>query len=477
MFDKNFYPTPREVVIKMLGYDIDFRHKRILEPSAGKGDILDYIANDRMSSRYNNQAKDRLYCIEKNQELQQILRGKNYKLIHDDFLNYEPDYIFDYIIMNPPFSEGAKHLLKAWDISRGAEIICLLNAETYNNPCTKERALLKIIIDEHGTVEELGQCFQNAERKSNVDVILIKLKDVDYKSDFNFTGDKLREEYISETKEYNLANLDEFQNLEDCFNKVKLLSEEIIKLTSQMDHYGRYFQQRQLMSEELATCTEGSKTETYNKFIAAITKTAWDGVINNTKMHDKITTKARQDFQKSQEQQGQMAFTYENIVRFYEDLFYNQSNIMQKCVEEAFDLMTRYHKENRCHIEGWKTNDKWQVNKKVILPNMRDNWGVWKISGQAKDKICDIQKGLCFITGKKIEAIESIEKSINKENVLSENKRTWEKLLQTNTWYDSEFFEFKVFLKGTMHLKFKDDELYKKFNLTACKMKNWLKGE
>ena len=39
-----FYPTPHELIAKMLAPVIRQSCKTILEPSAGKGDILDFIA-------------------------------------------------------------------------------------------------------------------------------------------------------------------------------------------------------------------------------------------------------------------------------------------------------------------------------------------------------------------------------------------------------------------------------------------------
>ena len=42
MFNPEFYPTPAEVIEIMLqGEEIE--NKTILEPSAGKGDIVDYL--------------------------------------------------------------------------------------------------------------------------------------------------------------------------------------------------------------------------------------------------------------------------------------------------------------------------------------------------------------------------------------------------------------------------------------------------
>ncbi|MCP4761329.1 MAG: DUF4942 domain-containing protein, partial [archaeon] len=38
----------------------------------------------------------------------------------------------------------------------------------------------------------------------------------------------------------------------------------------------------------------------------------------------------------------------------------------------------------------------------------------------------------------------------------------------------SEFFNFRCYKKGTLHLHFKDDWLWEEFNMRACAGKNWL---
>lgn len=43
MFNDDFYPTPREVVLKLLNSAGDLRGKTILEASAGKGHIFDVV--------------------------------------------------------------------------------------------------------------------------------------------------------------------------------------------------------------------------------------------------------------------------------------------------------------------------------------------------------------------------------------------------------------------------------------------------
>jgi len=39
---KNFYPTPKPLISKMM-YKVTGSHMNILEPSAGKGDIIEHI--------------------------------------------------------------------------------------------------------------------------------------------------------------------------------------------------------------------------------------------------------------------------------------------------------------------------------------------------------------------------------------------------------------------------------------------------
>ena len=74
---------------------------------------------------------------------------------------------------------------------------------------------------------------------------------------------------------------------------------------------------------------------------------------------------------------------------------------------------------------------------------------------------------MCFVSGKKY--VEIKHNSIDSR--LNESKDSY---LSFGQWYDSEFFKFKIFKKGTLHIEFKDKYLYEQFNMTACKVKNWL---
>ena len=90
MFSKNFFPTPVDVLDLM---NIDCLNKVVLEPQAGKGDIIDYLKL--------NGVKKVIAC-EINKDLQKIVQSKC-ELIGDDFFNLTKSDIthVQMIVMNP----------------------------------------------------------------------------------------------------------------------------------------------------------------------------------------------------------------------------------------------------------------------------------------------------------------------------------------------------------------------------------------
>ena len=102
--NEGFYPTPKELLSELLSTEIEFngRYRKfdanisgnVLEPSAGKGDIADYI-----KSKNRHVSID---LIELDEHLVSILYGKGYNVVWRDFLTYETHKQYDYIILNPP---------------------------------------------------------------------------------------------------------------------------------------------------------------------------------------------------------------------------------------------------------------------------------------------------------------------------------------------------------------------------------------
>ncbi len=469
MFNKDFYPTPPAVISKMIE---PFRGKlskySILEPSAGNGAILDYLMDRHLVQ------KDDVYAIEREPELKMILQQKEYKVLGDDFLQYCGSNHFDLILMNPPFANGDEHFLKAWNLLKNGHIVCLLNAETLSNPFSEKRKLLqKVLEDNSATVENLGQCFTTASRKTNVDVIMVTVRKQS-ENQFKFTFENLGREkgfkIDEETLQNPIAVRDVIGNMIIRFEKLQEVFINYMKVKAEMEFYTEgLLPERKSLTGIINDAVKGgphSRSQKFNRFSDLMRNEIWQVVMDKINIQQFMTSSVRENFDKFRTTQGAVDFTRENVAQLIELLYENKGSILDKAVVDVFDLCTMCHKENRCHVEGWKTNDKWKVNRKIILPNIitigyNGHYSVSHYGGHYR-KFEDIDKVMCYLSGKHFSQIDRIDAGIQRYEV----GRT-EKLA-------TEFFWIRCFKKGTIHLEFKDKYLWQEFNMRACAGKNWL---
>ena len=170
--DLQFYPTHLDLAKRAWEKFKDRDFVRVLEPSAGEGHLIDAAPRDRWDSRRIN-----IDAIELEAARHPVLKEKA-SVVGFDFLKFEAGAIYSHIIMNPPFAEGAKHVLKAWDILFDGEIVAIVNAETIRNPFSKERQMLARLIEQHGEVEFIPDAFkgEGVEREAEVEVALVYLR-------------------------------------------------------------------------------------------------------------------------------------------------------------------------------------------------------------------------------------------------------------------------------------------------------------
>lgn len=470
MFNSNFYPTPKNIIAKMISGIKNIDEKIILEPSAGKGDIIDYLIENSYDFKHSNK---RVYCIEKEPELQHILRGKGYKVIDSDFLTYSGDYNFNLILMNPPFDSGCEHLLKAIEIMRNGDIICLLNAETINNPYSKNRKLLKqYLTDYNAIIENLGNCFSVlAERKTNVEVVMVKIHIEKAKNEndkFNFDAfkgntDSIDFDFNEQTLSDKIAMNDVIGNMIIQYQNTKNAYIDFLKALHNLKFYSNGLLNQYSNIKDIALKAVDSSYTTpeiaYNDFVDNFKSCCWQNALSKLNVEKLLTANVREKFREQMKHQGYMDFTKENIFDIIQLLLNNQDMIMKQAIIDVFDLFTKYHKDNRIDIDGWKTNDYFKVNKKIILPYVIEcgfNGYYRRSYGRNSDIFNDIEKVMCFLTGKNFESINTINDTIETIKIGSTDK------------YESEFFYIRAYKKGTIHLYFKSEDLWNKFNIEAC---------
>ena len=208
----------------------------------------------------------------------------------------------------------------------------------------------------------------------------------------------------------------------------------------------------------------------YNRFASCVRKAAWSTVFAKTEMSRFMTKGVQEEFEKLQHDQQHVEFTEENVTRMLEMLLLNGDRIREATIMEAFDLMTKYHKENRIHWEGWKTNDYWRVNRRFILPHILDRLipGLLRLNYYHGKELCDIDRGLCLLEGCRFDNIQTTSDVI--EDALLRKVPAGTKLY-------SHFFEIRYYKKGTGHFMFLDEAVWERFNVAACKGKKWLPAD
>ncbi len=485
MINKTFYPTPVKLANKMANR-IQAEAKFILEPSAGSGVLLDALKkrwgmNDE-HRYYRSQYDHEFYAIEQDQELVATLRGKNYNVIAFDFLTYQPSNFFDAIIMNPPFDTGDKHLLKAIEIIRNGEIVCLLNKETIENAHTQTRKLLKNKLQElKAEITDLGQVFIDADRKTNVDVVMIYIKKETKVDGFDYWNELSKETYNNETLKFGgeLTQHDQVEALVSGYNEVQ---KEIIE---SFKHLQRAF----YFANGIASIFDENTKDVINtlenlddprisfymasnKTIDAFRKNAWKQVFIRIGADKLMSRKVNEAFTVDLEKGSSIDFTVENIRGVVSNLMQDANKIIRESIVDVFEHLCQFDKKNKVWIEGWKTNSAYKVNKRIIVPwFIERTFGYFNIKyGYSNDQVIrDFDKCLCHLAGKKLDDIKTIIDSLKKRFDELRNGKVDDKFE-----CESEFFDIRFYKKGTVHLKWKDEKLWQRFNMEAAKGKMWI---
>lgn len=525
-----FYPTPASLVEKMLEcVDLD-SCTTILEPSAGKGDILRVIARDA-STRYERYGKRKhdVDCIEVDPYLRQILKfnfsaqrenqlrirkheietDRQYDrttheyrfasgtdkqehqdicseldcffedgihIVHDDFLTYSPFKSYDLIIMNPPFSNGDKHLLKALKIqSKGGKIVCLLNAETLRNPCTATRRdLLNQLYAANAQIEYIENAFISAERKTGVEVALVSVSIEHEKEESDIYKHFKKAETVEDTfyTAHELEVTDYIKAAVNLFNvEVKSGIELIRQYRALVPYMSKSFDGKDDPILRLTDSTErGYESVSVNSYLKAVRLKYWKALLANPKFTGKLTSKLQEQYRNRVHALQDYDFTEFNINTLSAEMGAQVKQGIEDEIIKMFDRLTEEHcyypecQKNRHLFDGWKTNLAHKISKKVIVPcyGVFDSWDGRPRTYRAREVLEDIERILNFLDG-------GMTREVDFWNTL---EVSFKQGITKNI--ELKYFKATFYKKGTVHLVFTCPELIERFNIYAAQQKKWL---
>lgn len=510
--DKQFYPTPKSFLeriksdfwqeIKSLGSVI-----KVLEPSAGKGDIADYVKS--WSKRYTYEQHCKVDCIEIDKTLQATLKGKGYTVVYDDFLSFNTFTRYDLIFMNPPFENGDKHLLKAISMQEkyGGRVLCILNAETLRNPYSNTRKELTAKLEKlNAKIKYYQDAFSSydSERISNVETAVIWVDVLAPESVYNSKVfeelDKAKEIHINteseqsaEQNELVKMGLDWITAYVEQYNEqiestIKFFQEYLAFENEYKQRYSNLLKDSYLEPFDLVLY--GDKYNDMNKYIEITRRLYWKALFDNPKFSARLTNKLQNELHSRLDDFANYDFTEHNILVLMEENMNATIKGIEQAILDLFDDFTKYAQYDGCdnihYYNGWKTNKAHKLNSKIIIPfycawEKKTNYA-WHGTGyggycthngyyyelnsrEAVYKLSDMSKTLNYLAN----GVSDLENIDNLAQIIeSEFKRENAKNIETT------HFILTFYKKGTCHIKFRNQDLLDKFNLFASQRKGWL---
>lgn len=482
-----FYPTP-DILAERLLEGIDWNYvESILEPSAGKGDLALYAAKKKFRQVHGyipdrEKIMDKSYdidCVEIDPVLRHTLEGQGLRVVHDNFLTFETQKRYHLIIMNPPFDQGAKHLLKALELmERGGMIRCILNAETIRNPFSETRKqLLKKLGGYGAKISYVKGAFSNAERKTSVDVALVAVDIPAVQLDSTIMeGMRKAPTYKAQEIPEEYAEIVRYNAIDEWVNRFNFEVACGIRIIEEYQAMCRCMPEENGMKEgsflTLTVHTSGGmdRDATVNGYIRQIRGKYWRAIFEQPTFTNKLTNNLLWELRENVRELMDYDFTAYNILTLLIKMNQKVIGGIEQTILKLFDDWTYKHSwrddnsPNRHYFDGWKTNDCFAVNKKVIIPfGSYDSWYNKFRSNNVLQRFRDIEKVFDFLDSGRTEWEGSVRKAFE----LAEETQITKNI-------DTKYFTVTFFKKGTAHLVFKDMELLEKFNLFAAQHKNWL---
>ena len=142
----DFFPTPKAVAADMVRMADIQPGMKVLEPSAGNGNIAEAIQAAGVSPD----------VVELSSSLREILEAKGFSLVGQDFMDTTGKY--DRIIMNPPFSNrlDAAHVQHAYSLlNPGGKIVAIMGEGVFFGDDAKAKQFREWLDSVGGTSEKL----------------------------------------------------------------------------------------------------------------------------------------------------------------------------------------------------------------------------------------------------------------------------------------------------------------------------------
>jgi len=509
-----FYPTPAKTAALMWS-----KFKRaigvVCDPSAGQGHLIRHARegfagvpeeglpwmaelltgseterglmrkHGRMKFAGSRYDRGQFLAVEIDPQHHAGLRELGGKVLGYDFLQVQSLAAADQIIMNPPFADGAKHVLHAWKVLHDGEIVAILNAETIRNPFSQERRSLVELLDKHGSVEFLQDQFlgDDVERKTPVEVALIYLeKKSETAFDLGLDGLKRRsgqEQEIDPAICQALALPENF--VENIYHRFTAAVDAARKAAE----YGAMFDAAsaslgitltQMQAKGVGGDFRDTKTHAeikaeanraFRKSYQDLQQRAWAQIIRSSLLTEKLSNQARRKVESEAQAIYELEFSIPNVHGFLAGVIASMGDIYAEMICGLFDTIIQRSTDNVAFYKSWKSNERHKFGMRIkrtrfIIPGFKASWGGRGLDYESERFLADIDKVFGYLHGvsdKYNGLVDAFDKGLHLDSGR----------------VSTRFFEFRYY-KGTQTIHFypKDVEVVEKLNRFVGAHRKWL---
>jgi hypothetical protein len=414
------------------------------------------------------------------------LREKNYNVVGLDFLQYEGGAIYSHVLLNPPFAQGARFALKAWDMLWEGEVVAILNAETLRNPFSADRKRLASLVAEHGSVEFIDDAFigTDVERVTKVEIALLHLvKPAQCSHDWlgpvidSLAVEPQAEESFELPNELALPNTF-VTNQCLTFRAAVRAMREAVRADAVSAHFagriGETMARRQGDAVPVVTESTGAGVrKALRERYLDLKDRAWASVLRSTDTLAKLSAKVQSQAESQFAQIKTLEFTESNVYGFLLGLVESQPEMQLDMACDVFDQITRYHSENTVFYRGWKSNDRHRTcgmrikTTRFILPGHSSSSWSRSLPFGSERVLCDFDKVFALVDGKRKPEVGLLDVFNTSFADLCSGERV------SATYFDVRYYPGA----GTIHFFARDRELVDRLNRLVGRRRQWLPSE
>ncbi|MBO0474859.1 DUF4942 domain-containing protein [Enterococcus ureasiticus] len=431
------------------------------------------------SMKYHYGTKKQYSLLEKDINKSNALEQQGFDVIGTDFTSFTTHIEFDLILLNPPLDQGETYLKKAVELAqkqvdKDCFISALIKAEFVKNPSGFMHFLLE--------KNEMNLTFhENIFPDTTAELALIQLSVPKVTDNIHETYDNLlasRGFKPAQTSlERGLSTIVSDKDLEERLKDIRFLiaayNEHISLLKKKylFDNSLEAFETILRTRHNVSVHIYRRNEYTLNQEIKHIRSGYWEKILKTDEFRKKLTQHGSKRITDMVESSTKLEITEENVLLLLTALMSNGYEVVLDSCVEWFKKMTGNHQneysKNIHYYTGFKTNDAFKVNKKIIIP-----------AGQAMS----YYETMRFGYNQPLE--ESFDHLPFGIQAYIKDLLTMFQLINptisndlTAIHYDeleNDFFRFKVFKKGTIHIWFKDLETLEQFNFLCGKKFGWV---